>query len=245
MSSAEYLEQFTTGQLLEELRSRVRCAEKTTKTRAILVGPPGCGKGTQSPKLRFEYCACHLATGDMLREAVAQGTPLGKKAKSIMEAGGLVDDDLVVGLIKENLAKPECKKGFLLDGFPRTLKQAEMLDEELVKQGDKIDHVVNFDVDDEVLVDRITGRRIHKPSGRSYHVKFNPPKVEGKDDITGEPLIQRPDDNEKTLRNRLSTFHEQTRPVLEHYKDCVKKINAMQPIDKVFSDIKSAMGPAL
>lgn len=178
----------------------------------------------------------------MLREAVAAGTPLGLKAKSIMEAGKLVDDDLVVGLIKENINTPACAKGFLLDGFPRNVKQAKMLDEVLAEQGEKIDNVVNFQVDDEVLVERITGRRIHKASGRSYHVKFNPPKVEGKDDITGEPLIQRPDDNENTLRTRLETFHEQTRPVLEHYGDRVASVDAMQDINKVFADIKKAMG---
>jgi len=240
---AEATEHYTTGQLLEELRRRVRCAERTNKTRSILVGPPGCGKGTASPRIKADYCACHLATGDMLRAAVAAGSEMGKAAKAVMEAGKLVSDDIVIGIIRENLNTPSCSKGFILDGFPRTVGQAKELDDLLAKQGEKIDSVINFQVDDEVLVERITGRRVHPGSGRSYHVKFAPPKVEGKDDITGEPLVQRKDDNEEALRTRLTTFHDQTAPVLAHYKDVAKDINAMQPIDKVYAEITAALGP--
>jgi len=233
---------FTTEQLLGELRRRVRCAEKQTKTMAILVGPPGCGKGTASPRIKDDYCVCHLATGDMLREAVRAGTDMGKAAQTIMSAGGLVGDDIVLGLIKENINGPACRGGFILDGFPRNVKQAEMLDEILAKQGGRIQAVVNFEVPDDLLVERVVGRRVHPASGRSYHVKFAPPKDEGKDDITGEALVHRKDDTEEALRNRLTAFHTQTKPVLAHYKDRVHNVDATRSIKQVYEQVTAALG---
>ena len=153
------------------------------ESRSVLVGPPGCGKGTQSPKLVEEYCVCHLATGDMLRAAVSAGSEMGKAADAIMKAGGLVSDDVVVGIIKENLGSKACAKGFVLDGFPRTVPQAEKLGELLAASGKALDSVVEFAIDDELLKERIAGRWTHKASGRSYHTVFNPPKVAGVDDV--------------------------------------------------------------
>lgn len=243
--SAEAFEKFSSPELLNELRRRVRCDEKKERTMTILLGAPGSGKGTASPKIKADYCVCHLATGDMLRDAVRAGSEMGKAAKAVMERGDLVSDDIVVGIIRENLSKPACKGGFILDGFPRTLKQAEMLDDILAAQGARIQSVVSFEIPDAVLVERITGRRVHPESGRSYHVKFAPPKVEGKDDITGEPLIQRKDDNEEALKNRLAQFHAQTKPILEHYKPVVAHVDAQQAIDKVYAQVSKALGPKI
>jgi len=184
----------------------------------------------------------------MLRAAVSAGTEVGKKAKAVMESGGLVSDDIVIGIIKENLDTPACKKGFILDGFPRTVAQAQALDQELKKKGVEIDTAVNFKIDDEMLYDRITGRRIHKASGRSYHVS-NPkymPKVAGKDDVTGEPLIQRPDDTREKLGKRLQAFHAETVPVLEYYKSKGKLFNvdAGQPNkEDIAKQIRAGLGP--
>jgi adenylate kinase len=214
------------------------------ESRSVLVGPPGCGKGTQSPKLVEEMCVCHLATGDMLRAAVAAGTEMGKAAQAVMQAGGLVSDDIVVGIIKETLAtRRDCEKGFVLDGFPRTVPQAEKLEELLATQGKEISSVVEFAVDDEVLKERIAGRWIHKGSGRSYHTKFAPPKEAGKDDVTGEPLTQRPDDNVETLGARLKAYHEQTSPVLGFYQSRgkLRTLNADQPSATVWGELKSVV----
>ncbi|KDN41205.1 Adenylate kinase 1, partial [Rhizoctonia solani AG-8 WAC10335] len=172
--------------------------------RMILIGPPGAGKGTQAPTIRDKFCVCHLATGDMLRDQVAKKTPLGVEAKKIMDAGGLVSDDIMVGMIKDQLQNNKnCKNGFILDGFPRTVPQAEKLDGMLAERKEKLDHVVELKIDDQLLVSRITGRLIHLASGRTYHKEFNPPKKPMTDDVTGEPLIQRSDDNAETLRKRL------------------------------------------
>uniref|UniRef100_A0A7S0N1U9 adenylate kinase n=1 Tax=Pyramimonas obovata TaxID=1411642 RepID=A0A7S0N1U9_9CHLO len=234
------LSEISTDALMKEMQRRLDCMSKPEK-RLILVGPPGSGKGTQSPKIKNEHCLCHLATGDMLRAAVAAKTKLGMEAKAAMESGALVSDDLVVGIISDAVKSPECRNGFILDGFPRTVVQAEKLDGMLAQKGVKIDKVLNFEVPDQVLEERITGRWIHAASGRSYHTKFAPPKVPGKDDVTGEPLMQRKDDNAETLKTRMKAYHAQTRPVLSHYKACMANIAANKPMSEVEAQIKTAL----
>ncbi len=179
----------------------------------ILLGSPGSGKGTQAQFITEKYAIPQISTGDMLRAAVREGTPLGVAAKKVMDAGGLVSDDIILGLIKERIAQADCANGFLLDGFPRTIAQAEGLNE----MGVSIDTVIEIVVEDEEIVKRMAGRRVHLQSGRTYHIEFNPPKVEGIDDVSGEPLIQRDDDKEETVRKRLSVYHEQTKPLVGYY----------------------------
>lgn len=181
--------------------------------RIILLGSPGSGKGTQAQFITEKYRIPQISTGDMLRAAVRAGTPLGVAAKQVMESGGLVSDDIILGLIKERIMQDDCRTGFLLDGFPRTIAQAEGLKAMQVP----IDTVIEIAVDDEEIVKRMAGRRVHLASGRTYHVQFNPPKTEGTDDITGEPLIQRDDDKEETVRKRLSVYHQQTKPLVDYY----------------------------
>ena len=181
--------------------------------RLILLGPPGAGKGTQAQYICERYGIPQISTGDMLRAAVKAGTPLGMEAKKVMDAGGLVSDDIILGLIKERLQQPDCAKGFLFDGFPRTIPQAEALKDE----GITLDFVVQIDVDDEEIINRMSGRRVHPASGRTYHVIFNPPRIEGRDDLTDEPLIQREDDQEETVRKRLEVYHSQTKPLVDFY----------------------------
>ena len=182
--------------------------------RLILLGGPGAGKGTQANFIKEKFGIPQISTGDMLRQAVKDGTELGKEAKKYMDAGQLVPDDVIIGLVKERIKEPDCEKGFLFDGFPRTIPQAEAMKE----AGVKIDYVVEIAVPDEEIIKRMSGRRVHLPSGRTYHIIYNPPKVEGKDDVTGEPLVQREDDKEETVRKRLEVYHAQTEPLVDFYK---------------------------
>jgi adenylate kinase len=181
--------------------------------RMILLGPPGAGKGTQANFIKEKYGIPQISTGDMLRAAVKAGTPLGIEAKKVMDSGGLVSDEIIINLVKERLTAPDCQSGYLFDGFPRTIPQAEAMK----AAGVKIDAVLEIQVPDQDIIDRMSGRRVHVASGRTYHVKYNPPKQEGKDDVTGEPLIQRDDDQEATVRKRLEVYHQQTRPLVDFY----------------------------
>lgn len=182
--------------------------------RIILLGGPGAGKGTQSQYICETFGIPQISTGDMLRAAVKAGTPLGIEAKEVMDAGELISDDIIIGLVKERITEADCRDGFLFDGFPRTIAQADAMRD----TGVSIDHVIEIAVDDEVIVNRMAGRRVHLSSGRTYHISFNPPQQEGVDNTTGEPLIQRDDDKEETVRNRLSVYHEQTAPLIEYYQ---------------------------
>ncbi len=183
--------------------------------RLILLGAPGAGKGTQATFICKKFGIPQISTGDMLRAAVKAGTPLGIAAKKVMDSGGLVGDDIIIGLVKERLAQPDCAYGFLFDGFPRTIVQADAMKAASVN----LDIVLEIDVPDEAIIERMSGRRAHLASGRTYHIKFNPPKVEGIDDVTGEPLIQRDDDKEETVKKRLDVYQKQTRPLVSYYAD--------------------------
>ena len=193
--------------------------------RLILLGAPGAGKGTQATFICQKYGIPQISTGDMLRAAVKAGTPLGIEAKKIMDSGGLVGDDLIINLVKERLTQPDCAKGFLFDGFPRTLPQADAMK----AAGVKLDYVLEIDVPFDAIVERMSGRRSHPASGRTYHVKFNPPKVAGIDDVSGEPLIQRDDDREETVKKRLEVYSAQTRPLVAYYSDWAKAEPAAAP----------------
>jgi adenylate kinase len=190
--------------------------------RVILLGGPGAGKGTQADFICAEFSIPKISTGDMLRAAVKAGTELGMQAKAVMDAGGLVSDDLILGLIRQRITESDCARGFLFDGFPRTIPQAEGLD----AIGVSIDHVVEISVDDEEIVKRMSGRRVHPASGRTYHTIFNPPRVAGVDDLTGDALVQRDDDKEETVRNRLRVYHEQTEPLIDFYAEKAAKASA-------------------
>ncbi|KAG7194434.1 adenylate kinase [Scheffersomyces spartinae] len=238
---------------IDKLHSRIQDLEKKAglipdvpkSIRMVLIGPPGSGKGTQAPNLKDKFCACHLATGDMLRAQVAAKTALGVEAKKIMDQGGLVSDEIMVNMIKSELENnKECSNGFILDGFPRTIPQAEKLDSMLTERKTPLDQAVELKIDDELLVARITGRLVHPASGRSYHKLFNPPKVDMVDDISGEPLVQRSDDNEAALKKRLVTYHNQTEPIVAYYQKSGiwSGIDASQKPTKVWDDILKCLG---
>ena len=193
--------------------------------RLILLGAPGAGKGTQANYIKEKFGIPQISTGDMLRAAVKAGTPLGVAAKKIMDAGGLVSDDIIINLVNERIKDADCANGFLFDGFPRTIPQAEAMKQ----AGVKLDYVVEIDVADSEIIQRMSGRRVHLASGRTYHVTFNPPKVAGKDDVTGEDLIQRPDDAEETVRKRLEVYHDQTKPLVDYYSNWAKGGDANAP----------------
>ncbi|WP_341678397.1 adenylate kinase [Niveibacterium sp. SC-1] len=193
--------------------------------RLILLGPPGAGKGTQAKFICQKFGIPQISTGDMLRAAIREGTPLGLAAKQVMDAGQLVSDDLIIGLVKERLAQPDCAQGYLFDGFPRTIPQADALKD----SGVALDFVLQIEVPDSEIVTRMSGRRAHLPSGRTYHVVFNPPKVEGKDDVTGEDLVQRDDDREETVKKRLDVYHAQTAPLVQYYQKWAATGDAAAP----------------
>ncbi len=203
--------------------------------RLILLGAPGAGKGTQATFICERFGIPQISTGDMLRAAVKAGTPLGIEAKKVMDAGGLVSDDIIIGLVKERITQADCAKGFLFDGFPRTIPQAEAMKD----AGVKLDFVLEIDVPFDAIIERMSGRRAHVASGRTYHVKFNPPKVDGIDDVTGEPLIQRDDDKEETVRTRLDVYSQQTRPLVDYYENWAKAAPDVAPAYRAISGMGS------
>jgi len=209
----------------------------------VFLGPPGAGKGTQAKILIERYGIPQISTGDMLREHRAKGTELGKKAQEYMDKGQLVPDEIILSMVKERLSQPDCEKGFILDGFPRTVAQAEALDRMLEEMGKKLDFALALVVPDELLVERLTGRRTCKQCGMMYHIKYKPPKVEGKCDVCGGELYQRPDDNEETVRNRLKVYHEQTAPLIEYYKKkgILREIDGRGTIDEITQQIISIL----
>ena len=216
--------------------------------RLILLGPPGAGKGTQAAVITKSFNIPQSSTGDMLRAAVKAGSPLGLEAKKVMDSGGLVSDDIIIGLVKDRLKQDDCANGYLFDGFPRTIPQAEAMKE----AGVQIDVVLEIDVPDQDIISRMSGRRVHTASGRTYHVHFNPPKVEGKDDVTGEDLIQRDDDREETVRKRLEVYHAQTRQLVDYYGNWAtsgasaapryRKISGQGAVDAISARVLEALG---
>ena len=203
--------------------------------RLILLGPPGAGKGTQANFIKEEFGIPQISTGDMLRAAVKAGTPLGVAAKKVMDAGGLVSDDLIIGLVKDRLKEDDCKSGYMFDGFPRTLPQADALKD----AGVPLDFVLEIDVPDADIIERMSGRRVHMASGRTYHLKYNPPQIAGKDDVTAEDLVQRDDDREETVRKRLEVYHAQTKPLVDYYTKWAAKGGAHAPVVRRISGIGS------
>lgn len=220
--------------------------DKTKPLHLMLIGAPGAGKGTQAERLTQKYHIPQISTGDLLRAEIAKGSPLGISAKQTMETGGLLSDDIIFALVRERLNQPDCAHGFILDGFPRTLAQAKMLQEAHID----IDHIIDINIDDQEIIKRMSGRRIHPASGRVYHIVYNRPKVAGKDDLTGQPLVQRKDDEEQTVKKRLAVYHQQTEPLISYYKNEAAKnpealkihtINGTGNVDEVSKKIVSAL----
>ncbi len=209
----------------------------------ILLGPPGCGKGTQAQNLINEFGFVQLSTGDMLRASIRKGTEIGLQAKSIIDKGELVSDEIVIDIVRERIFSKECERGYMLDGFPRTIAQATKLDQILADRNQRIDVVIRLCVPDEILIRRIAGRRFHLKSGRSYNIEFNPPKIVGKDDITGEKLVQREDDKEEIVESRLRTYHELTEPLVGYYEkqSLLKEINGTGLPDNIYNEIKQTL----
>ena len=215
--------------------------------RLILLGPPGAGKGTQAGFITEAYGIPQISTGDMLRAAVKAGAPLGIAAKQVMDSGGLVSDNIIIGIVQERLKQPDCARGYLFDGFPRTIPQADALKNAAVV----VDYVLEFDVPDASIIERMSGRRVHPGSGRTYHLKYNPPKVEGRDDVTGEALIQRADDKEETVKNRLAVYHAQTEPLVAYYAQWAatgdaaapkyRKVNGLGTVEAIRAAARAAL----
>ena len=213
----------------------------------ILLGPPGCGKGTQAQKLIREFGFVQLSTGDMLRAAISKGTEIGMQAKSIIDKGELVSDEIVIGIVRDRIFSTECECSYMLDGFPRTFAQAEKLDQILSDRNQKIDVVFRLCVPDDMAIRRIAGRRFHITSGRSYNIEFNPPKIEGRDDITGEKLVQREDDKEEIVQSRLNTYHELTEPLVRYYQKqgILKAIDGAGSPENIYAEIKQTLNEVL
>ena len=229
-------------QLRKELLRQENC-QKMPKRNLILLGPPGSGKGTQSRFLINDFCFCHIATGDLLREAVSKQSQSGLKAKEAMDKGLLVSDEIVNEIIIDELRSPQCSRGIIFHGYPRNQDQAENLEKLLESEGKKLDHVIDLKMDEDQLIVRVEGRKVHPESGRTYHEKYNPPKIAGRDDVTGEPLIHRDDDNKEILRTRLENYNLKTRPIYEFYnrKRILYTVDAMKRLDDVRSDIKKLL----
>ncbi len=229
-------------QLRREITRRESC-EKMPKRNLILLGPPGSGKGTQAGFLLNDFCYCQISTGDLLREAVAKKTPAGVKAKEAMDKGALVSDQIVNEILTDAIRSPQCERGIIFDGYPRNSEQATNLDNLLSSENRKLDSVIELTINEDLLVERVEGRRVHPGSGRTYHVKFNPPKNEGFDDVTGEPLIHRDDDKREVLKSRLEVYNNETKPISEYYsqKGILHSIDAMKRLDEVRSEVRNLL----